>query len=261
MGSNPLKADEAGSLTNLIQDRCIAIVGNDPADRAAIAQHFDGIRCQIKMMDNSSEALESMARQPHPDVVILAAEESVAKALPFVDQVAVQTESTVPVFLVSKKLETDTDIDEAFFRGVEAVFFQPLKTDDLLKGMSFSLEIKVERSDRQHKRRRIRRAKIEYLNESTGLTSSGYVMNISQGGMYVCSMYNHPEKLHRITFRINHEGPNAKEIVGSGIVRWLRPSAEFGRPPGFGVEFRELDSHAREEIAAITNTEQDDLGK
>ncbi len=242
--------------TNLIEGRRILIIGSDEAARAELAQLFAGLSCEIKMLNNSSDALESLALPPRPDILILASEASIMKTLPFIDQVSVQTDATLPVFLVTNSIHTDTDIDEAFFRGVESVFFHPLQPEVFLRAINFALEMHGENSTRQHRRRRIRRAKLEYLNESTGLTSSSYVMNISEGGMYVCSMYNHPEKLHRITFRIHRDGGGSKEIVGSGLVRWLRPSSELGRPPGFGVEFKQLDSQALQEIHAILDANE-----
>jgi CheY-like chemotaxis protein len=241
---------------NLIEGRTVILIGNDEAARIEIAKFFQGLSCEIKMMDNSSEALESLTAQARPDILILASESSIMKALPFIDQVSIQTDATLPVFLVTNSIHTDTDIDEAFFRGVEAVFFHPLQSEVFLQAINFALEMHGENSSRQHRRRRVRRAKLEYLNESTGLTSSGYVVNISEGGMYVCSMYNHPEKLHRITFRIHRDGGGAKEIIGSGLVRWLRPSSELGRPPGFGVEFKQLDSQALQEIHAILDANE-----
>jgi len=241
---------------NLIDGRIVLIIGSDEGARSEVASLFHGLSCEIKMMNNSSEALEGLTSQVKPDILILASESSILQALPFIDQVSILTNATLPVFLVTSSIHTDTDIDEAFFRGVESVFFKPLQPEVFLRAINFALEMHGENSTRQHRRRRIRRAKLEYLNESTGLTSSGYVMNISEGGMYVCSIYNHPEKLHRITFRIHRDGDSAKEIVGSGLVRWLRPSNELGRPPGFGVEFKQLDSQALQEIHAILDANE-----
>jgi DNA-binding response OmpR family regulator len=240
---DPLKA---------LRNSSLLIVGKESSDRLMVSQHFEGLNCQIEMMESSNNALAAVGKNSSYNAIILIVEQSLSEVLPVVGQIDKVTQSTMPIFLFSKQIEVDVDIDEAFFRGAEAIFFQPLKSDELLRSISFSLQMKSDHPDRQHRRRRVRRAKVEFLNDTTGLVSSGYVMNISQGGMYVCSLFNHPSKFHGITFRISAADEDGKEILGRGIVRWLRGAPDLGRPPGFGVEFKELDGDSREEIAALT---------
>lgn len=223
----------------VIFGRTVIIVGKDAAARETIAGQFQSFQCRILLASSASEALNHVQMSPTPiDVILMEVGESVSETFEFVDRITGLSQSP-PIFLIANA--ADANLNEAFYRGVEAIFFRPVQFNDMLKGISFTLEVLMDRSDRRHKRRRVHHVTVEFQNESTGVTSSGHVMNISRSGMYVCAQANLPALQQIVNFRMSLEHNGIQEISGRAIVRWIRTRSEFGRPPGFGVEFKGLD--------------------
>jgi CheY-like chemotaxis protein len=233
----------------VIFGRTILIVSSDAKAREVLAGQFQSFQCHILLASDAKEATNHIHTAPKIDVVIMEIHDSISEAFEFVDSVVQHGTSTPPIFLVTDKI--DMHFDEAFYRGVEAIFFKPMNLAEMLKGIAYSLEVMIDRAERQHERRRLRRARLEFTDESTGLTSSGHVMNISKGGMYVSSMYNHPTALQSIKFKLVCDFDGPLELSGRGLVKWSRASTEYGRPPGFGIEFKDLSVEAQAAVDKI----------
>jgi DNA-binding response OmpR family regulator len=226
--------------------RTVLIVEKSPQVRETIAGAFQNFRCHVLLASNDTDAFNLLHTHPEIDFVIIEVGNPISAGFPFLEKLRAFDDQRPPVFFIADK--RDGHFDEAFFMGAEAIFLQPIHFDELVKGVAFSYEMLMDHAERQHKRRRMRRAKIQFSNQSTGLSSNGYVMNLSKGGMYICSMYNHPAANQIIEFKMAYESEPPIEITGLATVRWLRLLSEYGRPPGFGVEFKNLDEKAQESI-------------
>lgn len=232
-------------------ERTVLIVEKSPEVRELIAGAFQNFRCRVILAGNEIDAFNLIDTRPEIDFVIVEVGNPISNGFPFLDRIRSLDDQRPPVFFIADK--RDADFDRAFFLGCEAIFLKPLHFDELVKGVAFSYNMLVDHSARQHQRKRIRRVKTQFSNAQTGLDSVGYVTNVSAGGMYICSMYNHPTANQQIDFKLSFEGEEEKliELSGRGVVRWLRPISEFGRPPGFGIEFTELSDEARGKMDAI----------
>lgn len=231
--------------------RTILIVASDAPTREMLAGAFQSFRCNVLLGSDSSHALKLIETNPQIEIVILEIASPISNGFSFVDSVRALDADGPPVFFVADK--KDDDFEKAFFHGVEAIFLKPILFDELVKGVAFSYGMLMDRSDRMHSRRRMRRAKVQYSVEGDELNSSGYVTNISLGGMFVSSVAKLPAATQNIQFRIFYDSETPVEINGRAIVRWLRPKSEYGRPPGFGVEFVDLEPHCVESIRTLSN--------
>lgn len=232
----------------IYNNKNILVFGKGAASREMLSQPFRSLHCHMLQVSTMEGAI-TMIDSPMGIDLILMEVDSTSECFPLIDALNARGDKAPPLFLFSTKV--DADFEEAFFRGVEAIFFRPLDWTEVIEGIAFSVGILLDRSERRHKRRRLRRARLEFRNEATGLSSSGHVLNISEGGMYVCSMYNHPGLFNMITFRLLVDHENPKEIAGRAVVRWVKDQSERGRAPGFGVEFKDLDDDSSSYIKSL----------
>lgn len=246
-----------GKILESLFGKTILIVGGKGRTNDLVGAAFQPLHCRILTSAEHSEALRLIHSDASIEVVIVEIEGPVSNGFAFLDMIRPLDHERPPVFFLAE--QRDPYFDEAFFRGVEAIFVKPLNYDELVKGVEFSHDLLMDHdSGRRHKRRRIRRAKVLVTNEITGATLNGYVTNFSAGGMFVCSMYTLPRANERIQFKMIYEipagagsDPKQIEISGHASVRWVRPQAHLGRPPGFGIEFKDLDDQSREAINMI----------
>lgn len=230
-------------------ERTVLIIERLPEVREMIAGAFQNFRCKVLLASSHSEAFNLIETQPRIDFVIADVGNPISNGFPFLEKLRTLDNQRPPVFFIADK--RDADFDEAFFLGADAIFLQPIHFDELVKGVAFSYDLLVDHSDRKHKRRRVRRSRIQFSNRATGLSGTGYVMNLSAGGMYVSAMYNHPTANQTIDFKLIHESEPPIELSGQATIKWLRPIAEYGRPPGFGAEFNNLTPAAQAELQKI----------
>lgn len=230
--------------------RTVLIVAHDGATREMLAGAFQSFRCNVLLGSDVSHALTLISTNPQIEVVIYEIESPISNGFSFVEEIRSLDMDGPPVFFVSDK--KDEHFDNAFFHGVEAIFLKPILFDELVKGVAFSYGMLVDRSDRQFRRRRLRRSKVQFSLDGNDSPSTGYVTNISLGGMFVSSMAKLPAASQVISFHVVNESNLNLEVTGRAIVRWLRPMSEYGRPPGFGVEFLNLSPESIDAIKKLS---------
>lgn len=246
-----------GKILESLFGKTILIVGGRGRTNDLVGAAFQPLHCRVLTSADESEALRLIHSDASIEVVILDVEGPVSNGFGFLDMIRPLDHERPPVFFLAD--QRDQFFEEAFFRGVEAIFVRPLNYTELVKGIEFSHDLLMDRdSGRRHRRRRIRRAKVVVTSEDTGSALNGYVTNFSAGGMFICSMYMLPRANEKIQFKMIYEipvgagmDPKQIEVSGNASVRWVRPQAHLGRPPGFGIEFKELDETARDTIKMI----------
>jgi len=226
--------------------RTIVAVVRNPSTFDELKAVLPEIQCALQM--NLSEALGYLASGKKVDAILYEVDSPISSGLDFLSRVLAIDGSSAPVFFVSDKL--DQQYYEAFFQGVEAIFFKPLEVEKVLKSIAFSLSMLTDQSMRQHPRRRLKRARIQY-SPSEGLPANGYVADISAGGMFISSMSELPKEGDIIKYKLMYRADESIEINGSAIVKWIRPGLELGRPPGFGVQFDNPSERAKELILRL----------
>lgn len=181
------------------------------------------------------------------DAIVLEVDPPIADVFPFVRKVRTVMKKPTPVFLICRGPVIDSG--EAFFEGIESVFARPISDEDIAKGIAFALECRKGHNERKHERTSVVRARVTF--KAGSIETSGFATNFSRGGMFVGSMGALPKPGERIEFTIYiDDGPGA-EVSGQGIVRWLRPNIQYGRPRGFGLQFDGLDAGSLAIIESI----------
>jgi Tfp pilus assembly protein PilZ len=144
--------------------------------------------------------------------------------------------------------------EEAYYEGAEAIFVKPVAMEELAKGVAYTFDSELIQAKRQHRRKKIQRARVAYAH-SDGLSISAYGTNISAGGMFVATMDDLPTSGQEISFRLQFETLK-EELTGSAIVRWVRSKIDAGRPRGFGCEFKGLEPDTITKLKAVLEVEK-----
>lgn len=233
--------------------KTIIVANSNPETRESIAGALQNFNCKVLLAANSAEAVKLVHTNPQIEVVIIEVPNPISNAFEFMDQIRSEQDDRPPVFFVTEK--RDQHFDQAFFEGVEGIFIKPIHFDELVKGVAFSHNMVMDKATgRMHNRRRLRRARVVFTNETNGIAAQGYVTNISSGGLFICSLATLPalEQKLKFKFRYDENRDEPLEFSGRAVVRWLRPFSDLGRPTGFGVEFLELENGGREIVDRLS---------
>lgn len=240
---------EKSSIQTLVGSKLL-IVAPAGETRAQLAGAFRGIGCHALVVGDETQAIRTLQSNLKIDGILLEVEPPISCSFQFVRYVRSHVTEAPPVFLVTDRI--DPHFDNAFFEGVEAIFVKPLMPDEVLRGVAYSSDTLLAQPIRNHRRKRIRRARVSYSVDSKNVL--GYATNIGSGGMFIGSMDRLPSANQKIKFVLLSENSKAAEVCGVAIVKWLRPKIEHGRPRGFGVEFTELDQDTVKVVSELSES-------
>ncbi len=243
------------SAINNLFGRKILVASQNPQTRDLLATAFRKFLCNVIETNSKAGVAEALETYPDVEVVIYDTVATISDAIELLQKVSTDAVVRVPLFLITNR--TDESLDEVFYHGVEGVFNEPLHFDELVKGVAFSYGLFLNSPNRLYYRQRVRMTKASYSLASSPVPLSrtnGNVTNISSGGMFISSNDSLPAANQIVEFRLESQGGEVIEVSGRAVVRWLRPFREYGRPPGFGIEFTELTELDRETIEKLWRT-------
>lgn len=146
----------------------------------------------------------------------------------------------------------DITLEEAFDRGADAVFSKPFDRKVLMETVSRAIQPMTERFQRKEVR-----VDVEI---PVGLSFGGGVAmistkmtNLGRGGMFVVLDKEFPKIGEPVEFRIEASIKGIFEIVGSGVVRWIREREIEGAPSGCGIEITNLDPTCLSRVVELVN--------
>lgn len=236
------------NLPNL-SDKTVFIVLDEHSNREELAGVFQNIGCKAILEDAKEATLENLELATTADIILLDTKPS----LPIIRQITKKLHQLMnelpPIFLVCDHF--GSNLEDVYLEGIEAIFARPLRPEELLNSVASTYASLMKRDDRKYERSRIVRAKVTYSFGS--IYAHGFVTNISSGGMFVGSLDQLPSIDDTIDFNMAFEGAQLSELSGSAVVRWIRPKIDCGRPPGFGIEFVDVDL---EELSEFVNCAQ-----
>lgn len=222
----------------------VLVVAENAEARNEMKSTFQMFGWQAVVAENPSVAMAALTKDPKINMIVVDVKSPISGSFEFVREASRISESEKPIFLVCDRL--DPYVNEAFYEGVEAVFVKPLTFESIAKGVAVSYASILGHTTRRHDRLRVRRARVTY--EIGAEKILGYATNISEGGLFIGSMGTLPRSGQIIKFKMTIEG---HDIRGEGRVRWLRAKLEYGRPPGFGIQFVTMDAKSSEIMKAI----------
>lgn len=149
----------------------------------------------------------------------------------------------------------DISLEEAYNKGADAVFAKPFARKAL-----FEVVTRVIQPPEVTLTRKVSRVEVEIpvgLKFAGGHQSAQMaIRNLGRGGFFVELSADFPEVAERVEFRLLSSSNPAVEIVGHGVVRWVRRTPDGGLPTGCGIEFEGLEPNCKKRVIELINFSQ-----
>jgi CheY-like chemotaxis protein len=216
----------------------LLVIGSDANGREQLCSALTGFGCKARFADNFEEAKKLFQIMPRIDVVLIDVPSGgiVNDTFDFVRQLRLIDGQATSVFVICD--QSENNFMHAFYEGINGVFVRPFDLGSFTKALAIAYSELLGHKERKFRRYQVARVKIKYSVE--GHASEGFAGNISLGGLFVGSNDPLPAIGETILFKMTRTFPNM-DLVGSGIIKWVRPEIMYGRPRGFGIEFVDVD--------------------
>lgn len=149
---------------------------------------------------------------------------------------------------------SDLTVEEAYDMGASAVMSKPFSRKTLLNRVESLLKqngrLWSDRGARYPTNAEIQLSLTEPVSEPL-TTIESHVSNLGRGGAFVGMAPPFPKVDSQVRFTIDIHHPSSLTLSGVGVVRWVREVAEGALPPGFGMEFLQLDEPGQRGLADL----------
>ncbi len=232
------------------KDVTLLIVDDEKDLRSAIVFDFKRKGFQVLEAENGKQAFDIVQSQK-VDVVISDVQMPGGNGIELLDKIK-EYNSAIPVVMFITGF-ADITLEDAYDKGVEAVFSKPFDRKALLSAV---LRVTIEK-DRLWTSRRSERVEtncdIEFSFTNAEQAVKGKVLTIGRGGFFVAIQSNFPEINSEIKFKIKFSEGSPPNIKGSGVVRWVRNQPHEKYLMGCGIEFQYLDGDSKAEVVNFIN--------
>ena len=225
----------------------ILIVDDEEFLRQAIGFDFEMQNYNVLLAASGREAYEIYLREK-VDVILSDVRMPNGDGIELLDRVKAHNPS-MPVIFISGY--SDLTLEEAFSRGVEAVFPKPFDRKALAAAAQAAVQDAGQRLGRKDPRINSDLS-VGVRLKRDGSALGGRIKNLGRGGMFLELDAGFPPCAEELDFRLNLPLTGI-EISGTGVVRWVRTEAAGSLPPGCGIEFAGLDPQSVSMVVELIN--------
>jgi CheY-like chemotaxis protein len=230
----------------------ILVVDDEEDLRDAISFDFTRRGFKVSVAGSGNEAFR-MLEKDRPDVVLSDVRMPDGDGIMLLDKMRANFDKMPVVIFITGY--ADIPLEQAYSKGVDAVFNKPFNSKDLYEAVQRALQPVDYRFRRQCVRVEANYpTSLEFPGNSIPL--NGTAQNLGKGGAFI--EYNGPDfpKLGECKFRLEVSGPESFTIQGSGYVRWVRKTPEGDLKPGIGLEFISFEESCFKKIVQVINSLQ-----
>jgi CheY-like chemotaxis protein len=227
------------------KDAVVLVVDDEEALRKFIA--FDLRRKGFNVLEaaNGRDAL-SLVLEHKIDVVVSDVRMPGGDGIELLDNIK-NYHPGIPVVMFVTGF-ADLTIEDAYDKGANAVFTKPFKRNELLASINRAVTSKDELWGMNQIVEKNFDFDIALQFPELATATSGKLLSIGRGGMFVALRRKLPVVDAKTIFRIQFVQGLPEGIEGSGIIRWVRSSNSDSHPAGCGVEFEYLNDNTRTQV-------------
>lgn len=225
----------------------ILVVDDEEFLRQAIGFDYEMRGFTVLLAANGREGFEIASREK-VDLILSDVRMPNGDGLELLDRVKALNPN-IPVIFISGY--ADLTLEEAYERGVEAIFPKPFDR----KALAAAVDTAIQEAARRLGRRDVRVASelsVGIRLKKGGASLEGKIKNLGRGGMFLECEGGFPPCAEELDFRLRLP-LNGAEISGSGVVRWVRARATEELPAGCGIEFCGLDPQSVAMVLELIN--------
>jgi CheY-like chemotaxis protein len=227
----------------------ILIVDDEPDLREAIAFDYRRKKFNVLLAASGNEAIQILEKEK-VDIVVSDVRMPDGDGLKLLDTVKAKN-AFFPVVLFITGY-ADISVEEAYDRGVEAVFAKPFDRHLLMATVLRAIEPIDQRLSRKSSRIEVD-FKVGLKFAKSGYATQTIAKNMGRGGISVEIEQKIPEINEKVEFRLEAAQRPNLVIDGEGIVRWVRKISESSGLAGCGIEFVGLDKNCITQVVELVN--------
>lgn len=218
------------------------LIVDDEADlREAIAFDFKRRKFNVITAASGHEAMKLIESQA-VDIVLSDVRMPDGDGIQLLDWIK-ERNTLMPVVMFITAF-ADISVEEAYDKGAEAVFAKPFDRKMLMAAVERAIQPTEQKFGRRNERVD---ANIPITLKINGQEVESKALNLGRGGIFVALDKGLPEPQAELEFDVGAVPGFGGKISGRGVVRWVRKPGGKD-PPGFGMEFLQLD---RESIGLV----------
>ena len=228
----------------------ILVVEDDPDLREIISYDFREQGYKVLEAENGSLAFE-IVKQQQIDLILSDIRMPNGDGVELLKNIRILDSKAPPLIFISGFSELT--LEEAYERGAHAIFSKPFNREALFNTAKKAITDMKEKWQYRRTVRSDANFNIDLIFDNATQPIKAYMLNIGRGGFFVAMDENFPAVGTKVTFNIFFQNDVIFKIEGTGIVRWLRNTAEQRTPYGCGIEFAELGNDSRKQIIGLIN--------
>ncbi|MGE3974105.1 MAG: response regulator [Bdellovibrionales bacterium] len=234
------------------KDINILVVDDEPALRKAIVFDFKKKGFNVREAENGKLAFE-IIKSEKIDLVLTDVRMPGGDGIELLENVKTR-DPNLPVVMFITGF-ADITVEEAYDKGVNAVFSKPFDRKALLAAVLRAVSAKDEQWQARKTERLDSHIQLPIDLVFTDLKTSlqGKVLNIGRGGFFVAIKEPTVAVESKAHFNIKFQ-EGSITIEGTGIIRWVRTQGDEDLPSGYGIEFDSLSDLSRSQVIELINT-------
>jgi CheY-like chemotaxis protein len=234
-----------------LKDYNILVVDDEDSLRKAIVFDFKRKGFNVIDAENGKQAFE-IVKNSRIDVVLTDVRMPGGDGIELLDNIKeLNCELPVVMFITGY---ADITLEEAYDKGVDAVFAKPFDRKALFEAVLRAISQKTDKWNSRKLERIETDFSIDIEFPELNLAIQGRVMNIGRGGVFISLKDNFPTVDTKTNFNIKFKDGIPTNLIGTGMVRWVRTQECDGRSSGCGIEFDFLDDYSRGQIVTLINS-------
>ena len=232
-----------------LKGKTILVVDDEPGYREVIADEFLFVDATVITAGSSQEAF-ALAQAQSVDAVVSDVRMAGGSGLELLDQLKVINIRKPVVVLITGF--SDFAPEDAFNRGVEAVFPKPCNLDRLVEAVYLAI---LPENERWLKPFEPLSGDFVITLVAASLEEAirAHLLSFGRGGMFVQMNGDLPEVATRVRFSIGLTSAGDTAFAGLGICRWTRNGKAAELPSGCGIEFLNLTAESVQALAVLLN--------
>lgn len=231
------------------EDVTILIVDDEEALRNALVFDFKRKGYQVLDACNGKAAFD-IVKERKIDLILTDVRMPQGDGIELLDNTKAYNPE-LPVVIITGF--ADISLEDAYNKGVDAVFSKPFDRKELMAAVARAVLAKEERLGARGSDRIQVDFEIELHFSELNIAIQGRAINLGRGGIFVALSEALPAVNARASFVIKYDEGSPGPIAGNCIVRWVRTQGSPDLSTGCGIEFKDLSDQTRLHVIEFIN--------
>jgi CheY-like chemotaxis protein len=236
-----------------LKDAKILVVDDEPILRGAIRFELEKEGAIVSEAGGGREALEQVKNGAF-HLVLSDLRMAEGDGVELLENIKKLDPMTPVVMLITGF--ADLNAESAYQKGCAGFVSKPFDPEELVRLVARALKSHPNQWSEKLERLEVS-TEVKIDHSSYESASEENILHISKGGMFIASRGPFPKVGTGLSFVLTWKDNRWSPLEGEGIVRWVRPTVQEGKPMGYGVEFYNLNAQSIKLLSEILDQLED----